>query len=86
MVRPRRARVRASRRPRRSSAPPCVAVTVTVTFTPRERAALAEMQRHLGLATIADALGLGVWHLARHLDLDLPIDLFAIGSLREASV
>jgi hypothetical protein len=76
--------VRPSRRPRRPPAPPCV--TVTVAFTPRERAALTEMQRHLGLPTIADALGLGVWHLARHLDLDLPIDLFAIGSLREAYV
>jgi hypothetical protein len=83
MVRPRRrARVRPVRRPLRSPAPPRAAVICA--FTPREHAALAEMQQHLRLPTIADALNLGVWHLARHLDLDLPIDLFAIGCPRES--
>lgn len=48
-------------------------------FTARELDAIATLQQQFGLATVADAIALGLWHLARHADLPIAPDLFRIG-------
>jgi hypothetical protein len=57
--------------------------TVTCPLTGEEWAAVAELGTRAGLTSEADLVRLGLWHVARHLDLDIPLSVF---ELRQAQV